>query len=409
MALVTNPPQPAASGDNGILLNYHAGDSLTAKGITATRSGSAWQRDPTTGLWSQVGTNVWRDNHLPYSAARNARNFIGEPGATNIAPYGTLYGTNGVTGWTKAGDAAATLAAVDDHAQLASDGLYNAAAGLNADGYVLVLDNTAGVSEATASVTLVGTLAAAAYSFYIFAKGGSGHIRLHQTTDKGSVAIAASAAYQKIVSRNVTMAAATATLVIAADAGQKVYFFIGNAEQGTQETTPIPNSTSGSVSRAADKWTTPYGYPPGSAVLYMRHVAQPIGIGQNMLCIGSNGSTTQTVVRFSTGALHAEAYVGGVSHDSTGSAGAYNTGDDLRVAARFDAQGNGQLEQSVNGAASSFDTKAAGNPGYDATFSVPKVTFGSVGGAAVANAPVCGSHLVIGRGTALTLDQLEAL
>lgn len=399
-------------GDNGIFVNYHAGDPTAMLGATVTRSGSAWQRDAT-GVWKIAGTNVWRDNHYPLTSGYAGRQFIGEPGATNLCPRTCLYGTNGIAGWSKSGDAAAILSAADDTAELTSAGLYDpsagASGGLAGDTFCLKLDNSAGVADAFAVSPSLGTLAATAYSFYAFVRGGSGAIFVACSGNKGVVNFGAQAHYTKTPSRNVTMAAAAGLLQIKASAGQIVYFVLAQVENTPAETSPIPNSTSGVVSRATDKFIFPYTHKPQSLSLYGRFTwLSPYNTGQ-FVTIGQGGASSGQILQTVTGlGTRYSAFLRNAASTTNSALGALpNIGDDAMVAARFSAAGVPQVELSLNGGASTLDT--AGAPlAYDPSFAVPIVTLGNAGSGPVAT-PFVGSHIVIARGTSLTLAQLEAL
>lgn len=147
-----------------------------------------------------------------------------EPTVTNRMTDNNANPTT-TSGWTKSGDAAATLTVVTDPSTLLSD------AGLDllcTSGKVYKLDNSAGVAAAYAdSVGTFGSTSGSTVSAWI--SGGSGTIT---RTGAGTPETLAFTASSPMVRRalSTTPNATTDTFRIAADAGQIVYFILAQIE-----------------------------------------------------------------------------------------------------------------------------------------------------------------------------------
>ena len=397
----TGPTGPTTPSDLGVYSNYHAGDDFTvALGASTRRNSIAWQRDQN-GLWASVAKNVWRDNHYPLGARYTGRQFIAEPIAVNIAPNGCGFGTNGTAGWSVASSDGATLSVVDDATMIKAAGLQL----LAGDTTCLKLDNSAGPAAAVASVPL-GTLQPTQYSFFAYVRGGTGSIFINQAGAIGQVAFAPSGSYVVAVSRNATAAATPATFCIRADAGQVVQFLLPQVEASPSETSPIPNATTGSITRQGDNFSWAFTQPPGPMAIYMRSTWMPFYRFNPYLGIGAPDVGDGQFIHLGlVGGIHTRLLNNNISSVS-GDTVDPNIGDDCMVVGRFDSLGNGQCEQSLNGQASTFSAAATDNPGYDTAFLVPMAAIGRFTGVAV---PIVGSHLVMASNTSASLAVLEAL
>lgn len=223
------------------LLLEHTFDTATTPLIggagTFTRASTAVEKSRADGKYRSVANNVLRDE---------ANGWLIEPQRTNKCQRNYLHG-GATTGWVKLGDAAATLTAVLDAAELAAAGLDV----LCADNYVLKLDNSAGVALASARATgSAGNTNTHAVSAFV---RGSGNAMV-RTNSAGPGYSPLTASY---VRREHVFAPGGVgdAIDIEAAAGAIVYFVLAQFEEGAFATSPIPNNTAGSVTRNSDTWS----------------------------------------------------------------------------------------------------------------------------------------------------------
>lgn len=150
------------------------------------------------------------------------------------------------SGLTKFGDAASVLSLVSDTSALLSAGL----SGVCSNGNVFKLDNSAGVADAYVVFSgAMGSTNSHVTSAYV---RGSGTVKLggyYQDASLGSFAL--SSGYVKRA-KVFTSAASADQSRIQVTAGSVVYFILNQVEEGSFETSIIPNSGGSQVTRAAD-------------------------------------------------------------------------------------------------------------------------------------------------------------
>jgi hypothetical protein len=142
------------------------------------------------------------------------------------------------TNLTKSGDAAATLAVVDDSAELAAAGLSS----ICTSGKVYKLDNSGG--SAAAYVYIGGGVGNTnKHSISCFARGsGTGEIGLGTTT---RTPVTFTGGYRVITDENRTPPSEGSGWIIVADAGAVVYFILPQLEEGAFCTPPIFKASDG--------------------------------------------------------------------------------------------------------------------------------------------------------------------
>ena len=195
------------------------------------RAGSACVNLPG-GIVAQVGSNVPRYEPNGLTLEGSATNKV-TCAKSNPAD---------LTSISKTGDAAATLAVVDDSAALG-------AVGLSAFGpKVYKLDNSAGLSDAYAvSQGTVANTNAHSVSCYV---RGSGQTATW-INQSGYPLFALTSSYVRRLQPNITPAAVDRLLTIRATPGSIVYFTLPQLEEGPVCTSPIPGGT-GAITRASE-------------------------------------------------------------------------------------------------------------------------------------------------------------
>ena len=162
--------------------------------------------------------------------------------ATNKCATANANPDSALTGFTRSGDAAATLTRISGAAALETAGLSQVAT----SGFLIRLDNSAGT--ALAAVAVAGTAGASGgHSFSAWIGGGTGWIGRNSSTNQ---TFAASAVLRRVTGLNLTSTAST-TLVVQADPGQVVDFILPQFEVGSTATSPIVTSGA-TATRGAD-------------------------------------------------------------------------------------------------------------------------------------------------------------
>lgn len=363
----------AGAGTNGVFVNYRPGDPLATHGMTFARASTAVELDDV-GTYRVKAVDVIRDNDHVVGALGTRLTTVGAA-RTNRCQRNYLH-AGGTTGWTKAGDAAATLTAVTDATELANAGLSQE---ICTDNYVLKLDNSAGVAVAYAeNAGTVGSTSAS--SFGAFIRGGTGEINLGGSN---ALAFVASTPYVYVRQRNITPGATSEKLRIQADAGQVVYFVLGQLIVDKFVGNPIPNSSGGSVTKAAEDWyiaTPAFDYQ--QLFLYCdtteRHAFTSADAGTVLMRVGGNTfaspaapSVSLTPNNSGTGSRCLAA--GTSTSTNTSASAAPVFGDRVEAMAAIDAAGSftPRARLSVNAAAEVTTTTSGGTP-VPATFGTPR-------------------------------------
>lgn len=213
---------------------YYAGTPTSVGSVISTSRASSGYAQTVAGALLSFSSNVPRitDQGLLVEEARTNKttNFNANPtDLTNI---------------TKTGDAAATLAVVDDTAALLAGGLQN----ICTSGKVYKLDNTAGTGDAFALPA--GTQGNTnPHSYSIYARGPQSAWRFGNSSSVPNRSDL-TAAYARAKLENVSTTAAN-TLTVGARAGGIVFFILNQLEEGAFTTSPIVVAGS-STTRAAD-------------------------------------------------------------------------------------------------------------------------------------------------------------
>lgn len=151
---------------------------------------------------------------------------------TNVCTNQNMVPTD-TTGVTKGGDIASVLSCIDDTANLTTAKLH-----LVGNAKVLELDNTLGITAATATISgQTGSTSACSMSAYVYCVSGSGSLGLDDAV--GIVNFSANATYTLTKSENFTPAATTKQMMITAAAGAKVRFILNQLEVGVHASTVI--------------------------------------------------------------------------------------------------------------------------------------------------------------------------
>lgn len=231
-------------------------------GVAPLIGGAATFARASTGTFLDPGTGKLT------SAAAGAPRFeaaglLIEPQATNKVAYTLGYGTSGITGWTKGGDAGSTLTAVAS-ASVAASGLDL----IVTDGFVLRLDNSAG--STTAYATCAATFGNSnPHALSVYARGGAGG--LGQSTVR-AVSFAAATNFARATATIAAPSAASKALTVFADPGQVVEFVLAQSEEGLL-TSVIPNATAGTATRAAESLAIDYAEAIDATAGVTGHVA----------------------------------------------------------------------------------------------------------------------------------------
>lgn len=162
--------------------------------------------------------------------------------ATNKCAVLNANPDSGLTGFTKAGDTAATLTRLSAASALAAAGLGSVAT----SGFVLRLDNSAGTAAATATVTGSAGVSGV-HSFSAWISGGTGWIGRNGSTNQ---TFGASAALRRVTALNLSITVAS-SFVLQADAGQVVDFILPQLETGATVSSPIV-TTGATATRGVD-------------------------------------------------------------------------------------------------------------------------------------------------------------
>lgn len=319
-----------------------------------------------------------------------------------------MFGANGLNGWSKSGDPAATLSVVDDSAALAAAGL----ASVVTDGMVLKLDNSAGTGPAWAgnAGTVLGDTSAHTLSAYL---RGSGEARLMFTTQDGSSQnIQLSGEYVRYT-QTVTPTAGDRFPMVRANPGAVVYTILPQLEVGRRALSVFPNSTATAQIRQAD--TLYFDLPPALSrpapfTVYVRWIARYDGDGglvsPGVIRIGGqdlNGTAIIIFTQAGSGNIRAAHYNGtGQSvHATTSIVPA--AGDLMEAMLTFGADGSGVLVAAANGGTPSWGNLAALAPAAQWTLARAYLNAANVTGA--------GDYfdLLLLRGADWTLDAVRRL
>ena len=243
-------PQHAATGNAAPALDLNfAAQSYRRNGLIISLGAALQFARASAGTrWTGGGTllleapDIARLDHLPLVAA--PLGLLIEAAATNKCAN-TSVNPVALTGITKGGDAAATLSVTNDAGALAAAGL----SALNTSGNAFLLDNSAGTGFATATIAgAVGNTNQHTASIWWRETRGS-NVSLY-TTSRYVAPQAITAGYTRHEVSQVP-ASASATIVVYATAGAKVFFLLNQLEQGAGATSPIPVANA-AATRAAD-------------------------------------------------------------------------------------------------------------------------------------------------------------
>ncbi|MGA0599026.1 hypothetical protein [Enterovirga sp. CN4-39] len=261
-------------------------DFIAAMGGTFTRASVATYKDAN-GVWQTAAANVPR---LDYASAGVARGFLRESARTNKNT--NFNAAPALTNIGKTGDAAATLAIVDDSAALAAVGL-NA---LVPSGQVYKLDNTLGTGAAYATINgVTGNLNPHTASAFVRTTGGIGRVR---TNSLGGVVVNPDLPYAR-TAFSFTPGTASDGFWIYAIQGGITYFVLNQLEEGAFASSPIIVAGS-AATRAADSLTFPTAgwlNPNGGAwVAEFESNGRPSGVIQGVFyTVGGDGYIRSTV------------------------------------------------------------------------------------------------------------------
>lgn len=195
-------------------------------------------------------TEVVRDSPRVQFVTVGREKLVGillEPAGINPVIRNVDFGTNGTAGWTKSGDAAATLTVVDDTAMLARGGLGE----IVPDGKVLCLDNSAGTTTAWATNgAAIGSTVPHRAQCFMRATGTGPHGTI-KTNGVAGTNNNLPATYARITIA-LTPAAVGNSFQVQAAPGAVVYFVLPMIEPGTITNEVIRNPGAGAMVRGAD-------------------------------------------------------------------------------------------------------------------------------------------------------------
>lgn len=259
LASLTDDSLPSGMQDAGGMGQLHR--LLAAGNVGALAVDFLWEAEDglnpkvgSTGTHTRASTATYIDENgdLQVAASGELRNAHYESGVrtcllegqrSNKCTRNYLHG-GAITGWSKSGDAAATLTAVTDAAALAAAGLDTVCS----DSYVLKLDNSAGVAAAFAvNVGVTGNTNQHTVSAYMRGTG-TGYVQIEAVT---GTARALTGSYVRYANA-LTPASSGAELIIRADAGAVVYFVLAQLEEGSFVSSVIRNSGDTTLTRLAD-------------------------------------------------------------------------------------------------------------------------------------------------------------
>jgi hypothetical protein len=316
------------------------------------------------------------------------RTLLLEKAAENKVYRNTDFSDDLTTGWTKTGDAAATLTVVDDTEKLRDVGLLPWAPA----GKVLKLDNSAGATPAQAQNDN-STGNTNKHSVSAFIRGGSGLLAI----EASGASFGASTTYRRVRYENVTPAAGTDNFVIEASVGQVVYFILGQMEEEGWASSPIPNpAVAATETRAGDEVS--FELPnalvvPGELTVYLRFIAQMDsagGVERKFFQISDRlGSTPYLWLGQNlSGAYKVERHNGAASQNAAIPIGVMDTsrGDEVEVVWVSRADGTGRLIVSQNYdtlAGTEFATLSFAGTYSDDRFYLNGGPFGEVGAIAL--------------------------
>lgn len=211
------------------------------------------------------------------------------------------------TGWTKSGDAAATLTAVTDATELAAAGLNTVCS----DDYVLKLDNSAGSTEALArNAGAVGNTNPHTVSAYM---RGSGTATVGLSNVAAS-SVALTSGYVRY-SGTYTPDVGTRVLDVRAPAGAVVYFVLAQLEEASFASSVIRNSGDITVTRLADVLYLPMPSlvaTPQESTFYVRcrdkGSSTLTGFAGRLIHLGDSGTGTPRFDMYWSGATAVVVY-----------------------------------------------------------------------------------------------------
>lgn len=394
-----------AAGNVGALavdFLWEAEDGLNPKvGSTGThtRASTATYIDEN-GVLQVAASGELRNSHYEGSE----RTCLLEGQRTNKCTRNYLHG-GATTGWTKSGDAAATLTAVTDATELAAAGLDTVCS----DDYVLKLDNSAGSTEALArNAGAVGNTNPHTVSAYM---RGSGTATVGLSNVAAS-SVALTSGYVRY-SGTYTPDVGTRVLDVRAPAGAVVYFVLAQLEEASFASSVIRNAWDTTVTRLADQLTFPLPSliaTPQEMTVRLKMVEKgtvTLSTAGRALHVGANAGTPPRFDIFPSAGKYASIHTTSVSSVTSVLGAAPTSGQGLELRTRLFPDGSTQIHQSI-AAATETDASATGPLAIETPWASPTLYVGNVPGAAW-SAFGAYQQIILTRKSGRTLTELRAV